>query len=117
MKKLPGRYQQFKQQFPKISRAYDDIGRFTAECGPLNEKVVQLIKLGMAVASGQEGAVHSHTRRASEAGATREEIRQVALLGLTTVGFPRMMTGLTWIDDILKGVAPKSRRVRTTKSR
>jgi AhpD family alkylhydroperoxidase len=76
-----------------------------------------LIKLGMAVASGQEGAVHSHTRRASEAGATREEIRQVALLALTTVGFPRMMAGLTWIDDVLVRVAPKSRGAKTTRAR
>jgi alkylhydroperoxidase/carboxymuconolactone decarboxylase family protein YurZ len=117
MKKLPGRYQQFKQQFPKISRAYDDIGRLTADGGPLEEKLVQLIKLGMAVASAQEGAVHSHARRALEAGAKREEIRQVALLGLTTVGFPRMMAGLTWIDDVLKGAAPKSRGARTTRAR
>ena len=117
MKKLPGRYQQFKQQFPKISRAYDEIGRLTAESGPLDEKLVQLIKLGMAVASAQEGAVHSHARRALEAGAKREEVRQVALLALTTVGFPRMMAGLTWIDDVLKGVAPKSRGTKTTRAR
>ncbi len=117
MKKLPGRYQQFKEEFPKISQAYDAIGRLTAEDGPLDEKLVQLIKLGMAVASSQEGAVHSHARRALEAGATREEIRQVALLGLTTVGFPRMMAGLTWIDDVLKGVAPRSRGARATRVR
>lgn len=117
MKKLPGRYQQFRQQFPKISQAYDDIGRLTAEVGALDEKQVQLIKLGMAVASAQEGAVHSHARRALEAGATHEEIRQVALLALTTVGFPRMMAGLSWIDDVLKGVSRRSRGVRTTRAR
>jgi 4-carboxymuconolactone decarboxylase len=117
MKELPGRYQQFKQEFPKISQAYDAIGRLTAESGPLDEKLVQLIKLGMAVASSQEGAVHSHTRRASEAGATREEIRQVALLALTTVGFPRMMAGLTWIDDVLKGIAPRNRGARTARTK
>ena len=117
MEELPGRYEQFKRQFPKISQVYDDIGRLTAEAGPLDDKLVQLIKLGMAVASGQEGAVHSHARRALEAGAAREEIRQVALLALTTVGFPRMMAGLTWIDDVLKSVAPKSRGARTTRAK
>jgi 4-carboxymuconolactone decarboxylase len=117
MKELPGRYQQFKRQFPKISQVYDDIGRLTAEAGPLDEKLVQLIKLGMAVASAQEGAAHSHTRRALEAGATREEIRQVGLLALTTVGFPRMMAGLSWIDDVLKGVAQRSRGIRTTRAK
>lgn len=42
----------------------------TAEAGPLSEKVAQLVRLAMAIGSGQEGAVHSHTRRALEAGAT-----------------------------------------------
>lgn len=103
MKKLPGRYQQFREQFPQISRAYDEASRLTGAAGPLNEKTVQLIKLGMAVALGHEGAVHSHTRRAAEAGAQRDEIRQVGLLALTTAGFPCMMAGLSWIDDVLKG--------------
>jgi len=117
MEELPGRYEQFKRQFPKISQVYDDIGRLTAEAGPLDDKLVQLIKLGMAVASGQEGAVHSHARRALEAGAAREEIRQVALLALTTVGFPRMMAGLSWIDDVLKGEPRRRRGVRSRREK
>ena len=103
MKELPGRYRDFRRQFPAISGAYDDLGRMLAEAGPLDEKQVQLVKLGMAVASAQEGAVHSHARRALEAGAKPEEVRQVALLAMTTVGFPRMMAGMSSIDDVLKG--------------
>ena len=111
MPKLPGRYQQFRSEFPDISRAYDSVSAHTAKAGPLDEKLVQLVKLGMAVASGQEGAVHSHTRRALEAGASRDEVRHVGLLALTTVGFPRMMTGLAWIDDVAKGgLGGKARR-------
>ena len=48
-----------------------------------------------------EGAVHSHTRRAIEAGCTAEEIRHVVLLAITTLGFPSMMKTLSWVDDIL----------------
>ena len=48
----------------------------------------------MAIAAGLEGAVHSHARRALEAGATRDEVRHVGLLALTTIGFPRMIAGL-----------------------
>jgi len=102
MATLPGRYQQFRRQFPAISNAYDEVSRLTSDAGPLDEKTAQLVKLGMAVSSGQEGAVHSHTRRALEAGATADEVRHVGLLGLTTVGFPRMMAGLSWIDDVTK---------------
>jgi 4-carboxymuconolactone decarboxylase len=100
MMKLPGRYEQFRKQFPAVSRAYDDLSRRAAQAGPLEEKVVQLIKLAMSVASGNEGAVHSHARRALEAGASSEELRHVGLLSLTTLGFPRMMMGLAWIDDV-----------------
>jgi len=112
MKELPGRYRDFRRQFPAISAAYDELGRMIAETGPLDEKQSQLIKLGMAVASGQEGAVHSHARRALEAGAKPAEIRQVALLGLTTVGFPRMMAGMSWIEDVVGGGARTLNRAR-----
>jgi 4-carboxymuconolactone decarboxylase len=110
MPKLPGRYQQFRDEFPRISRAYDEVSRLTGEAGPLDEKSVQLIKLGMAMAMGQEGAVHSHARRALDAGATRKELRHVGLLALTTVGFPRMMAGLSWVDDIAGGALGGKRK-------
>lgn len=114
MKELPGRYRDFRREFPAISRAYDDLGRMTAEAGPLDEKLTQLIKLGMAVATAQEGAVHSHARRALEAGSKPEEIRQVAMLAITTAGFPRAMAGLSWIDDVLKGGLGGKRKARRT---
>ena len=53
------------------------------------------------VAAGAEGGAHSHTRRALAAGATRAEIEHVALLAITTLGFPRAMTGLAWMRDVL----------------
>jgi 4-carboxymuconolactone decarboxylase len=103
MAKLPGRYNEFRKEFPAISRAYDEISTLTTRGGPLSEKMVQLVRLAMAIGSGQEGAVHSHARRALEAGAKPEEVRHVGLVALTTLGFPRMMTGLSWIDDTIGG--------------
>ena len=60
-----------------------------------------LVKLGIATGASLEGAVHSHTRRAREAGCTPDEIRQVVLLATTTLGFPSMMAALSWVDDVL----------------
>jgi AhpD family alkylhydroperoxidase len=119
MAKLPGRYEDFRDEFPAIARAYDDLGNLTAEAGPLDEKTVQLVKLGMALASGQEGAVHSHARRALQAGANRDEIRHAGLLGLTTLGFPCMMRGLAWIDDVAgagRGKGKSGRRAARRRS-
>jgi alkylhydroperoxidase/carboxymuconolactone decarboxylase family protein YurZ len=48
-----------------------------------------------------EGAVHSHTRKALNAGATADEIRQAVFLAIPTVGFPTMMAALTWVEDVI----------------
>jgi alkylhydroperoxidase/carboxymuconolactone decarboxylase family protein YurZ len=60
-----------------------------------------LVKLGLAIGFRSEGAVHSHTRKALATGAARDEIRQVALLAITTIGFPAGMAAMSWIEDVL----------------
>ena len=50
----------------------------------------------MAAAIRAETAVHSHTHRALDAGATPAEIEHAVLLGVTTLGFPAMMMALSW---------------------
>lgn len=108
MSKLPGRFLKFKDNYPNIFQAYESLGIAAAEAGPLNKKEISLVKLGIAAGAKMEGAVHSHTRRALEAGASPEEIRQVALLAVTTLGFPTMMAVLSWIDDTLNGDSKKA---------
>jgi len=55
----------------------------------------------MSIAVGLEGASHSATRKALAAGCTPPEIRHVALLGVTTLGFAAMMRGRVWVEDVL----------------
>jgi hypothetical protein len=59
---------------------------------------------GLAIAVGalREGAVHSHTRRALEAGCTPDELRHVGVLAITTIGFPSTMAAMSWVEDILR---------------
>ena len=78
------------------------LGAATAAAGPLDRKTRALVKLGLAIGGQMEGAVHSHTRRALEAGCTAEEIRHAVVLATTTLGFPSMMKCLSWVDDVLK---------------
>ena len=99
--KLPGRYLKFQKDHPKVFEAYEALGQATQEAGPLPAKTRALIKLALAVGARMEGAVHSHARRAVEAGCSAEEIRHVALLATPTIGFPSMMATLSWIDDVL----------------
>jgi 4-carboxymuconolactone decarboxylase len=102
MARLPKAYEHFKKTYPKIWQAYDRLGATIHDGGPLDKKNRELLKLAMAVGARLEGAVHSHTRRAIEAGAVAEEIYHVVLLGVTTLGFPHTVAALTWVEDDLK---------------
>ncbi len=102
MDRLPQAYEQFRKDHPEIWRAYDALGGAVHGSGPLDKKQRELIKLALAVGARLEGAVHSHTRRALEAGASAAEIRHVVLLGVTTLGFPHTVAALTWVEDDLE---------------
>jgi AhpD family alkylhydroperoxidase len=103
-RKLPMRYVQFQKRHPRLFKAYDALGAAASAAGPLDGKTRALVKLAIAVGGQMEGAVHSHTRRALDAGCSPEQIQHVVLLGITTLGFPSMMKTLSWVDDILKPV-------------
>lgn len=101
MKTLPKWYRDFRKRYPQISAASDALGEAVTAAGPLDEKTRELVKLGIALGAGLEGGVHSHVRRASAAGASRDEIRHTALLAISTVGYPTAMAGLSWVEDVL----------------
>ena len=96
MSQLPKPYQQFRTDHPEVYKAYERLGDAAANAGPLEAKIRELIKLGMAAANRSESAVQSHTHRALEAGATPEEIEHALLLGINTLGFSTVMAALSW---------------------
>ncbi|MCB2219170.1 MAG: carboxymuconolactone decarboxylase family protein [Bacteroidetes bacterium] len=100
MKEKPNHYEKVKKYHPEYMEAVERLGN-TTKSGPLNEKDAQLIQLAASISIRSEGATHSHTKRALEAGATVEEIRQTVLLLTNTIGFPSVMAGMTWVNDVL----------------
>jgi alkylhydroperoxidase/carboxymuconolactone decarboxylase family protein YurZ len=99
---LPRPLREFIKKYPEVWQAYENLGEKCHEAGPLDEKTRRLVKLGIAIGARLEGAVHSHTKRALEAGISEEEILHVALLAITTIGFPSTIAATTWIKDVLK---------------
>ena len=55
-------YENFTNKFPEVSKAYNQLGISTREAGPLEPKIQDLIKLGIAIGANSRGAVMSHTR-------------------------------------------------------
>src|SRR5438309_761289 len=99
---LPSGAARVAARYPKIWRAYEDLGAACAESGPLDARTRRLVKLALAVASQSEGAVHSHTRRGAEEGLSKEELLHVTLLAIPSIGLAKAVAAMTWIEDVLK---------------
>lgn len=60
-----------------------------------------MLKLGVAIGAGSEGAVRSHARKALTEGFSPDEVRHAVLLALTTAGFPQMIAALKWANEVI----------------
>ena len=99
---LPQPYRRFERDFPHIDEAYGHLANLCHEAGPLDDKTRRLVKLGIALGLQSEGAIKSQTRKALDAGATPDEVRHACLLVLTTAGFPAMIAGMAWVEEVLE---------------
>ncbi|MCF8040041.1 MAG: carboxymuconolactone decarboxylase family protein [Desulfohalobiaceae bacterium] len=102
MENTPKFYQKMEKNFPKMMEAVSQLGKVTREAGPLQEKQAQLVQLAAAAALKSEGSVHSHTRRALDAGASPEEIRHALVLLISTIGYPNVAAAISWAEDVLE---------------
>jgi 4-carboxymuconolactone decarboxylase len=95
-------YEKVSKNFPDIFSAVNTLGETIRSSGPLDKKTTQLIQLAAAAAGQSEGSVHSHTKRALEAGASREEIEHCLLLLISVIGFPNTAAALSWTYDVIE---------------
>ena len=98
---LPGSYRKLKSSQKDLVEAYEKLGEACAEAGPLTERERALVKIGISTGARLEGGLHSHVRKALEAGVEPEAIRHAVYLALPTLGLPSMMMASTWVEDIL----------------
>ena len=106
--KFPGWYQIVNKRHPKFILALEELGKVIRHEGPLDEKTAHLIQLAAATAIRSEGAVHSHVRRAIEAGVKPEEIHHAIILLTSTIGYPNVAAALRWAEDISENKAAGS---------
>jgi alkylhydroperoxidase/carboxymuconolactone decarboxylase family protein YurZ len=88
--------------YPEVWKNYTALGKSVAEAGELDARTRRLLKIALAIGAASEGAVHSHVRQARDEGILAADIRQVALLAITTLGFPAAMAAYSWVNDILE---------------
>ncbi len=95
-------YLKLRKKHPKAFEAIENLGRAIREEGPLDDRLSHLVQLAASAAIRSEGAVHSHARRALEAGATPAEVRHTLLLLTSTIGFPNVVAAISWADDVMR---------------
>lgn len=95
----PKTFREFVGKYPVLGEAHQRVGREVEALGPLDARQCALVKIGISIGAGLESAVRAHVRRASAAGATREEIEQAILLAMNTVGFPRTVAAWSWANE------------------
>ena len=96
----PKWYTLLTERHGKFMAAVQDLGTVVRQEGPLDDKTAHLVQLAAAAAIRSEGAVHSHARRAIEAGATHEELYHAVILLTSTIGFPTVSAALNHVADI-----------------
>ncbi len=101
MSRPPKYYDQMKTTYPELFANYEALGAAAREAGPLDDKAVALVKLAISLGAGLEGASHGNARKALAAGCSADELRHVALLSVTTIGFPSMMRANAWVADVV----------------
>jgi AhpD family alkylhydroperoxidase len=95
-------YNWLVSKFDKVLQSHQELGKALREAGPIDEKSAHLIQLAAAAAVRSEGGVHSHTKRALQAGATADEIYHSLILLTSTIGFPNVAASLSWAKDIIE---------------
>jgi alkylhydroperoxidase/carboxymuconolactone decarboxylase family protein YurZ len=100
---LPPSVDEFRSRYAGVWEAFAALAtKCHEEGGPLDERSRRLVKLALAVGAGHEGAVHSACRRALGAGLAPEDLYHVAVLAITTIGWPHANAAMTWMRDVVE---------------
>ena len=94
----PPTFKSFTDRYGRVADLWQALAQEIDRCGPLDTRLRELVKFGIAVGQFHETAGRSHIRRALAAGASRPELEQVALLSATMCGLPRAVAGWQWIE-------------------
>jgi alkylhydroperoxidase/carboxymuconolactone decarboxylase family protein YurZ len=98
---LPTTYTRFRASYPELASSLDALAAASDAAGSLSERDRRLVKLGIAIGGQSEGAVRSNVRKALAAGVAAEDVRQAAVLAITTAGFPTAIAALGWVNEVL----------------
>jgi 4-carboxymuconolactone decarboxylase len=98
---MPKLLNDFKEQFPDIWTAYEQLKERCDQEGPLDPKTVELIKVGVSAALEHDGGLIAHISQARTAGASPDEIHHAILVVAGLVGIPAVLAAFATAKEYL----------------
>lgn len=94
----PKIYQEFVKRYPKLEKAWEQLSEAGRE-GPLEDKTLRLVKLGIAIGAMREGEIRANLRKAVALGISQAEIEQVIALAAATLGMSATVAVFSWVEN------------------
>jgi alkylhydroperoxidase/carboxymuconolactone decarboxylase family protein YurZ len=88
------------ERYPKLEQAWEQLSEAGRE-GPLDDKTLRLMKLGITIGAMREGAVRANVRKAIALGIPPAEIEQVIALAAATLGMSATVAIFSWVQNEL----------------
>lgn len=104
----PRSWARFEARYPSVADAYDKLSEICRSAGPLDDHAVAIAKLAVSVGAESNRTVHMHAKKALRAGVSPDALRQLALIALPTIGLPRALDALRWIEESIEEMMPSS---------
>lgn len=95
------------QEAPDVAQSFFDLAKSVKQYSPLDEKVNELIIIGIFSAHRGLRGINTHVERAMAAGATKEEVIAAILLALPIVGITDVNMALDQAMETIATTADK----------
>lgn len=109
LSELPDSLQRFIAKYPKVWETYSRLGEECTKAGPLDEKQIHLIKIGIYGSKRQETPFKTHVRLALRSGASEDEVNHTILQILTSEGLGTTVRVWNWANEVIRDEAKKKR--------
>jgi len=90
----------FSVQYPEVNEALNNLKRVCEKGGHFDEKVSMLLKLAVAVGAGLENTVKAHTAKALKLGIAEDQIEEIILINLPSIGYAKSVAALNWVHEV-----------------
>jgi len=94
-------YELFVERNPELALKFRDFVKHTLAPGALPTAMKELIAVTLLASSGYMGGVESHAKRALDAGATSDELREAVAMLLPFAGAGRFLEAYPLVERIL----------------